>query len=74
MKTFDLLPLQEYMVQHGACKHSQWQGYLTVLVVNHEIIKSITVLTAAIRPMIQFDVYTPWDYFRQEVNCTLAIH
>jgi hypothetical protein len=73
MNTFVLLPLQESMAQRGACKHDQWRGYMTVLVVNHGIIKSISILTAVIRPMIKFDVDKPRDCFRQEVKWTLAI-
>jgi len=46
---------------------------MTVLVVNHGIIKSISILTAVIRPMIKFDVDKPPDCFRQEVKWTLAI-
>jgi hypothetical protein len=67
------LPLQESMAQRGACKHDQWRGYMTVLVVNHGIIESISILTAVIRPMIKFDVDKPRDCFRQEVKWTLAI-
>jgi len=73
MNTFVLLPLQESMVQRGACKHDQWRGYMTVLVVNHGIIESISILTAVIRPMIKFDVDKPRDCFRQEVKWTLAL-
>ena len=46
---------------------------MTVLVVNHEIKKSISILTAVIRPMMKFDVDEPQDCICQEVNCTLAI-
>jgi len=46
---------------------------MTVLVVNHGIIKSIGVLTAVIHPMIKFDVDKPRDSFRPEVKWTLAI-
>jgi hypothetical protein len=67
------LPLQESMAQRGAGKHDQWRGYMTVLVVNHEIIKSISILTAVIRPMIKFDIDKPQDCFCQEVQWTLAI-
>ena len=74
MKTFDILPLQESMAQRGACKHDQWRGYMTVLVVNHGIIESISILTTVIRPMIKFDVDKPPDCLRQEVKWTLAIH
>jgi hypothetical protein len=61
------------MLQRGAGKHDQWRGYMTILVVNHEIIKSISILTAVIRPMIKFDVDKPRDCFRQATKCTLAI-
>jgi hypothetical protein len=73
MNTFIHLPLQESMAQCSVGKHDQWRGYMTVLVVNHGIIKSISILTAVIRPMIQFDVDKPRDCFRQEVKWTLAI-
>jgi len=73
MNTFDLLPLQESMAQRSAGKHDQWRGYMTVLVVNHGIVKSISILTAVIRLMIKFDVDKPRDCFRQEVKWTLAI-
>jgi uncharacterized membrane protein len=73
MNTFLLLPLQESMVQRGAGKHDQWQGYMTVLVINHAIIKSISILTAVIRLMINCDVDTPWDCFCQEVKCMVAM-
>jgi hypothetical protein len=61
------------MAQCGACKHNQWQGYMTIVVVNYGLIKSISILTAVIRRMIKFDVDNPPDCFRQEVNWTLAI-
>jgi hypothetical protein len=73
MNAFVLLPLQESMAQDGAGKHDQWRGYMTVLVVNHGIIKSICILTTVIRPMIKFDVDKPRDCFRQDVKWTLAI-
>ena len=73
MNTFVLLPLQESMAQRGAGNHDQWQVYMTVLVVNHGIIKSFSILTAVIRPMIKFDVDSQWDYLNQEVKWTLAI-
>jgi len=74
MNTFVLLPLHECMAQRGEGKLDHWRGYMTVLVVNHGIIKSISILTAVIRPMINVDVDTPWDCFRQEVTWMLAIH
>jgi riboflavin transporter FmnP len=73
MNTFILLPLKESMAQRGASKHDQWRGYMTVLVVNLAIIKSISILTAVICLMIKFDVDKPRDCFRQEVWWTLAI-
>jgi len=73
MNTFVHLPLHESMVQRSAGKHDQWRGYMTVLVVIHGIIKSISILTAVIRPMIEYDVDKPRDCFRQEVKWTLAI-
>jgi hypothetical protein len=56
MNAFVLLPLQESMAQRGAGKHDQWRGYMTVLVVNHEIMKSISILTAVIH--LEFDQQT----------------
>ena len=47
---------------------------MTVLVVNHGIIKSISILTAVIRPMIKFDVDKPRDCLCQEEKLTLVIH
>jgi hypothetical protein len=61
------------MEQRGARKHDEWRGYMTVFVVNHGNIKSITILTAVNRPMIEFHVDTPRDCFRQEVKLMLAI-
>jgi hypothetical protein len=73
MSTFVLLPLQESMVKRGACKHDQLRGYMTILVVNHGIIKSISKLTAVIRPMIKSDVDKQRDCLCQEVKWQLAI-
>jgi len=73
MNTFVLLPLHQTMAQCGAGKHDQWRGYMTVLVVNDGIIKSISILTAVIRLMIKSDVDEPRDCFRQEVKWMLAI-
>jgi hypothetical protein len=73
MNPFVLFPLQDSMAQRGAGKYDQWRGYTTVLVVNHGIIKSLSIPTAVIRPMINFDVHKPGDCFRQEVMWTLAI-
>ena len=46
---------------------------MTILVVNHGIIKSISILTAVIRPMIKFDSDIPQDCFCQEVKWMLAM-
>jgi len=73
MNAFVLMPLQESMAQHGAGKHDLWRGYMTVFVVNNGIMKSISILTAVIRLMINFDAHTPWDCSCQEVKWTLAI-
>jgi len=73
MNTFVLLPLQESMVQYGAGEHDQRRGYMTVLVVNHGIINSISILTAVICPMIKLDPDKPQDWFHPEVKRTLAV-
>jgi len=73
VNAFVLLPLQESMVQRGASKHDQCRGYMTILVVNHGITKSISILTAVICPMIKSDVDKPWDCIRHKVKWTLAI-
>jgi hypothetical protein len=67
MNTIAHLPLQESITQRGACKQDQWQGYMTVLVFNHGIIISLSILTAVIRPMIKYDVDKPQDCYCQEV-------
>ena len=41
---------------------------MSVIVVNHGIIKSICVLTAVIGPMVKFDVDKPGDCFHQDVK------
>ena len=61
------------MVQRGAGTQDQWRGYMTVLVVNHGIIKSISIIPTVIRLMIIFDVDKPQDSFRQRVKWMLAI-
>jgi hypothetical protein len=73
MNTFVLSPLQQSMAQRGAGKYDQWRWYMTVLAFNHGIIKSISIHTAVIRPMIKFDVEKHRDCFHQEVKWTLAI-
>jgi len=62
------------MAQCGECKHDQWGGYLTVLVVNRAIISSICILTVVFRLMIKLHVDTLCDCFLQEVKWMLAIH
>jgi hypothetical protein len=61
------------MAQCCARKHDEWQGYMTILVVNHGIIKSISILTVVIRLMIKFDVNKPRDCLHQAVQWTLDI-
>ena len=61
------------MAQRGACKYDHCQGYMTILVVNHGIIKCISILTAVIHPMIKFGGDILRNAFRQEVKRTLAI-
>jgi len=73
MNIFVLLLVEESMVQRDAFTHDQWRGYMTVLVVNHEIIKSLSILTAVIQQMLKVDVDKPQDCFRQGVKWTLAI-
>jgi len=73
MNTFVLLSHPEGMAQHSAGKHAQWRGYVTILVVNHGIINSISILTVVICPMIKLDFDTPWDHFQMQVEWTLAI-
>jgi hypothetical protein len=73
MDTFVPLPLQVNMAQCGAGTYDQWRGYITVLVINHGIIKSILILTAVVHPMIKSDVDELWDCFCQEVKWMLAI-
>jgi len=46
---------------------------MTILVVNDGILKSFSILTAVIRPMIKLDVDKPLDSFRQEVKWMLVI-
>jgi len=61
------------MAQCGAGEHDQWQGYMTIVVVNQGIMKSISILTADIRPVIEFDVDKPRDCFRQNAKWRQAI-
>jgi len=73
MNNVVLLPLRQSMAQRGPGKNDPWRAYMTVLVINHGIIKSISILTAVIHQMIAFDVHKPHDCFCQEVQCTPAI-
>jgi len=73
MNTCGLLPLHESMALQGAGKQDQWRAYMTVHVINHRKIQSISILTAVIRLIMIFDVDTPQDCFRQEVKWTLVI-
>jgi hypothetical protein len=68
LNTFVLVPLQESVAQRGAGKHDQWRGYMTGVLVNHGIIKSISILTVVICLMIKFDVDKPQDCFCQELK------
>jgi hypothetical protein len=56
------------MAQRSAGKHEQWRGYMTILVVNHGSVNSISILTVVIRPMIKFDLDKRRDCFRQELK------
>jgi hypothetical protein len=60
------------MAQCGAGKHDQWRGYMTILAVNHGIMKSIRILTAVILTMINFDLDKLRDYSSQDVKWMLA--
>jgi hypothetical protein len=68
MITFFILPLQESLAQHGASKHHQWGGYMTVLVVSHGNVKSLSILTAVICLMIKCDVNKLAECVLQEVE------
>jgi hypothetical protein len=73
MNTVVLLPLQKSWAQCSVGKREQWRWYMTVLVINHGIIKSICILNVVMHPMKKFDVDKPADFYRQEVKWTLAI-
>jgi len=62
------------MAQNSAGKHDQWQGTLTVLVINYAILKFIWIPTAVICPMIKHDAEKQQDCFCREVKWALAIH
>jgi len=67
MTTFVPLPLLKSIAQCGASKHDQWRGYMTTLVVNHGILKSISILTMVIRLMRKSVGDKLWDCFHQDV-------
>jgi hypothetical protein len=46
---------------------------MTILVVNHGIVKSISILIAVIHPMMKFDVDKQQDCLHPEVQWTPAI-
>jgi hypothetical protein len=46
---------------------------MTVLVVTHGTMKSISILTEDLRPKINVDVDKPRNFFRKEVQWTLGI-
>jgi len=73
MYTLVLVPLEESMAQRDAGKHEQWRGYMTVLVVNHGMIKSISILTGIICVMIKCDVQALRNRFCRDVHWILAI-
>jgi hypothetical protein len=73
MNTYVQLPLQGSMAQRGACKHDQCQGNMTIHVVNHGVIKSISTHPTVIRPLTEFDVDSTGDCLRHEVKWTLDI-
>jgi len=73
MNALVLLPLQEGIAQRSAGKHDQWRLYITVLVINDGITKSISILPAVIHSMTKFVVDQPWDWFHQGVQWTLDI-
>jgi hypothetical protein len=73
MDTFVLCPLEESMTQHGACHHGLCQRYMTILVINHGITKSIRILTMVIHPRITLGVDISHDCFRHEVRYSFAM-
>lgn len=74
MNTCFLLPLQESTGNHNSGKHNQSRRYMSVRVGNNGMIKSISIATAVIRPMIKLDLDIPQACFRQDVQWTPAIH
>jgi hypothetical protein len=73
MNNIVFLPPQESMVHHSAGIQCQWKGYMTVLVVNHEMIISITILTMVICEMTKFDVDTARDWLHLEITWIMVI-
>ena len=52
MNALALLPLEDSMAQCGAGKQDPCQGYMTILVINEGNLKSISILTVVMHPMI----------------------
>jgi hypothetical protein len=50
MHSFVVLPIKESMMQCSTEKHDQSQGYMTFPVINHAIMKSITIVTTGHSP------------------------
>jgi hypothetical protein len=73
MTTIVLLPLQDSMAQRSSGKQDQWRQYMAILVINHGIIKFISIPTADITAKSKFDVDTSRDFVHQEVKLTLAV-
>jgi hypothetical protein len=61
------------MAQCSSVKHGQWQGNMTIIVINQGIVQSISILSAVICTMIKCDVHKPQDCFHQEAMWMLAI-
>jgi len=61
------------MAQHRTAEHDRWQGYITVLVVNHGMIQSICILTTVVHAMIKFDLNCLMSFFRQAAEWIMAI-
>jgi hypothetical protein len=56
------------MAQRGASRHDQWQGYMTVHVASHGIIKSISIHSEFVGLMIKFVVDNARDWFCQDIK------
>jgi hypothetical protein len=73
MNTFVLLALMESMGQPAAGTHDLRRWYMTVHVVNHGIIISITILTMVVHPIKKFDLGNPRDCVHQEGKWTQVV-